>query len=111
MSEDERLAIWLDALLKSEPDLRPSRGVAKETRKGGQTPRIIILESGEFAIGDETPQVGQPTTGKLLINASSTSWSPTAGTSAVGVYGNVLDSNSATQSYVVVQKSGNDTSP
>ena len=26
MTEDERLAIWLDALLNSELDLRPSRG-------------------------------------------------------------------------------------
>ena len=49
LSEDERLAIWLDALLKSEPDLRPSRGIATEARKGSQTPRIIILELGEFA--------------------------------------------------------------
>ncbi len=58
LSEDERLAIWLDALLKSEPDLRPSRGVGKEARKGGQTPRIIILESGEFAGYAELRRVG-----------------------------------------------------
>ena len=58
MSEDERLAIWLDALLKSESDLRPSRGVARETRKGPQTPRIIILESGEFAGYAELRRVG-----------------------------------------------------
>ena len=49
MTEDERLAIWLDALLNSELDLRPSRGVVRETRFGPKTPRIIILESGEFA--------------------------------------------------------------
>ena len=49
MSEDERLAIWLDALLKSELDLRPSRGVTREAQKGPQIPRIIILESGDFA--------------------------------------------------------------
>ena len=58
LSEDERLAIWLDALLRSEPDLRPSRGVGKETRKGSQTPRIIILESGEFAGYAELRRVG-----------------------------------------------------
>ena len=59
MSEDERLAIWLDALLKSEPDLRPSRGVAMETRKGPQTPRIIILESGDFAGYAELRRAGR----------------------------------------------------
>ena len=49
LSEDERIAIWLDALLRAESDLRPSRGVAKETRMGPRTPRIIILEDGEIA--------------------------------------------------------------
>ena len=49
MSEDEHLAIWLDAMLRTELDLRPSRGVAKETRLGSQTPRIIILEEGGIA--------------------------------------------------------------
>ena len=81
------------------------------TANSAQSTNLLKLESGEFAIGNETPQVGQPTTGKLLINSSSTSWSPSTGTSAVGVYGNILESNSATQSYVVIQKSGNDTNP
>ena len=81
------------------------------TANSAQSTNLLKLESGEFAIGNETPQVGQPTTGKLLIDASSTSWSPSTGTSAVGVYGNILESNSATQSYVVIQKSGNDTNP
>ena len=58
MNDDERLAIWLDALLKSESDLRPSRGVEKEARKGPHTPRIIILESGEFAGYAELRRVG-----------------------------------------------------
>ncbi len=58
MSEDESLAIWLDTMLKSEPDLRPSRGVVKESRKGVQTPRIIILESGEYAGYAELRRVG-----------------------------------------------------
>ena len=58
LSEDERVAIWLDALLKSEPDLRPSRGIGKETRKGPQTPRIIILENGEIAGYAELRRVG-----------------------------------------------------
>ncbi|MDE0708772.1 MAG: GNAT family N-acetyltransferase, partial [Candidatus Poseidoniales archaeon] len=49
MSEDEHLAIWLDKMLRTESDLRPSRGVAKETRLGSRTPRIIILEEGEIA--------------------------------------------------------------
>ena len=49
LSEDEHLATWLDAQLKVEPDLRPSRGIAKETRLGPRTPRIIILEDGEIA--------------------------------------------------------------
>jgi predicted GNAT family acetyltransferase len=49
LNEDEHLAIWLDAMLKTESDLRPSRGVAKEARKGPRTPRIIILEDGEIA--------------------------------------------------------------
>ena len=58
MSEDERLAVWLDALLKSESDLRPSRGVVKEARKGPRTPRIIVLESGDFAGYAELRRVG-----------------------------------------------------
>ena len=58
MTEDERLAIWLDALLNSELDLRPSRGVVRETRFGPKTPRIIILESGEFAGYAELRRVG-----------------------------------------------------
>jgi predicted GNAT family acetyltransferase len=49
LSEDEHLAIWLDAQLKAELDLRPTRGVAKETRLGSRTPRVIILEDGEIA--------------------------------------------------------------
>ena len=49
LSEDERLAIWLDALLKSAPDLRPSRGVDKETRKGAQTQRSLE----NFNIGND----------------------------------------------------------
>lgn len=58
MNEDERVAIWLDSLLNNEPDLRPSRGVPKETRKGPLTPRIIILESGEIAGYAELRRVG-----------------------------------------------------
>jgi len=58
LSEDERVAIWLDGVLKSEPDLRPSRGVGKETRKGPHTPRIIILEDGEIAGYAELRRVG-----------------------------------------------------
>ncbi len=58
MTEDERLAIWLDALLNSELDLRPSRGVAKEIRFGPKTPRIIILETGDFAGYAELRRVG-----------------------------------------------------
>ena len=58
MTEDERLAIWLDALLNSELDLRPSRGVVRETRFGPKTPRIIILESGDFAGYAELRRVG-----------------------------------------------------
>ncbi len=49
LNEDERIAIWLDVMLRTESDLRPSRGVTKEARKGPQTPRIIILEDGEIA--------------------------------------------------------------
>ena len=49
LSEDEHLATWLDAQLKVELDLRPSRGIAKETRLGSRTPRVIILEDGEIA--------------------------------------------------------------
>ena len=36
-------------MLRTEPDLRPSRGVAKEYRLGSRTPRIIILDEGEIA--------------------------------------------------------------
>ncbi len=36
-------------MLRTELDLRPSRGVAKETRRGTQTPRVILLEDGEIA--------------------------------------------------------------
>jgi predicted GNAT family acetyltransferase len=49
LNEDEHVAIWLDAMLRTEPDLRPSRGVAKEYRLGSRTPRIIILDEGEIA--------------------------------------------------------------
>ena len=49
MNEDEQVAIWLDSMLRTELDLRPSRGVAKETRRGTQTPRVILLEDGEIA--------------------------------------------------------------
>ena len=49
MKEDEHLATWLDTMLKTEPDLRPSRGVSKEARLGPRTPRIIILDDGEIA--------------------------------------------------------------
>ena len=58
MSEDEILAIWLDAQLRTELDLRPSRGVSKETRLGPKTPRIILLEEGEFAGYAELRRVG-----------------------------------------------------
>ena len=36
-------------MLRTESDLRPSRGVTKETRLGPRTPRIIILDDGEIA--------------------------------------------------------------
>ena len=49
MNEDEQVAIWLDSMLRTESDLRPSRGVGKEARLGSRTPRIIILEDGEIA--------------------------------------------------------------
>ena len=68
LSEDERLAIWLDSLLKSEPDLRPSRGVARETRKGSQTPRIIILESGEFAGYAELRRAGSHRAATVVVD-------------------------------------------
>ena len=58
MSEDERIAIWLDALLNVEMDLRPSRGVLKETRLGSNTPRVLILEEGEMAGYAELRRVG-----------------------------------------------------
>ena len=58
MSEDERVAIWLDALLNSELDLRSSRGVPKETRLGPRTPRVLILENGEMAGYAELRRVG-----------------------------------------------------
>lgn len=58
MSEDERIAIWLDALLNIEMDLRPSRGVSKETRLGSNTPRVLILEDGEMAGYAELRRVG-----------------------------------------------------
>ena len=58
MNEDEQVAIWLDSLLNSELDLRPSRGVPKEAKKGPLTPRIIILEDGEIAGYAELRRVG-----------------------------------------------------
>ena len=60
MNEDERIAIWLDALLKVEMDLRPSRGVAKEARLGPKTPRVLILEDGEMAGYAELRRVERP---------------------------------------------------
>ena len=58
MNEDERIAIWLDALLKVEMDLRPSRGVSKEAYLGPKTPRVLILEAGEIAGYAELRRVG-----------------------------------------------------
>ncbi len=58
LNEDEGVAIWLDTLLKSESDLRLSRGVVKEARRGPQIPRIIILESGEIAGYAELRRLG-----------------------------------------------------
>ena len=58
MKEDEHLAIWLDAQLRTELDLRPSRGVSKETRLGSKTPRIILLEDGEIGGYAELRRVG-----------------------------------------------------
>ena len=58
MTEDERIAIWLDALLNIEMDLRASRGVSKETRLGSNTPRVLILEEGEMAGYAELRRVG-----------------------------------------------------
>jgi predicted GNAT family acetyltransferase len=58
LNEDEQVAIWLDSLLNSELDLRPSRGVPKEAKKGPLTPRIIILEDGEIAGYAELRRVG-----------------------------------------------------
>ena len=58
MSEDERIAIWLDTLLNVEIDLRPSRGVCKETRLGSNTPRVLILEDGEMAGYAELRRIG-----------------------------------------------------
>ena len=45
-------------MLRTELDLRPSRGVAKETRRGTQTPRVILLEDGEIAGYAELRRVG-----------------------------------------------------
>lgn len=58
LNEDEQVAIWLDSLLDSEMDLRPSRGVHKETVRGSKTPRVIILENGEVAGYAELRRVG-----------------------------------------------------
>ncbi|MEE2759630.1 MAG: GNAT family N-acetyltransferase [Candidatus Thermoplasmatota archaeon] len=58
MNEDERIAVWLDALLEVESDLRVSRGVAKEALMGSQKPRIIILEEGEIAGYAELRRIG-----------------------------------------------------
>jgi len=58
LNEDERIAIWLDALLKVEKDLRPSRGVPKEAHFGPMTPRVLILEDGEMAGYAELRRIG-----------------------------------------------------
>ena len=58
MNEDERVAVWLDALLRVEMDLRPSRGVAKEVHHGPRTPRVLILEGGEMAGYAELRRIG-----------------------------------------------------
>ncbi len=58
MNEDERIAVWLDSLLKVEMDLRFSRGVAKEARLGPKVPRVLILEEGEMAGYAELRRVG-----------------------------------------------------
>jgi predicted GNAT family acetyltransferase len=58
LNEDEQVAIWLDSLLVSEMDLRPSRGVHKETVRGSKTPRVIILENGEVAGYAELRRIG-----------------------------------------------------
>ena len=46
------------------------------TENSSQSTNLLKLESGEFAIDDEIIQIGQPTKGKLLINSSALSWSP-----------------------------------
>ena len=74
-----------------------------------QSASLVKLDSGDYAISQSIPTVSQPTDGKLLINSSSTQWVPSTGSSAVGIYGNVIDSASATQSYVVVQKQDSST--
>tara|TARA_X000001036_G_scaffold22132_1_gene18542 strand:+ start:2419 stop:3198 length:780 start_codon:yes stop_codon:yes gene_type:complete len=58
LNEDERIAVWLDSLLKVEMDLRFSRGVAKEARLGPKVPRVLILEEGEMAGYAELRRVG-----------------------------------------------------
>ena len=58
LNEDEQVAVWLHSLLDSEMDLRPSRGIHKETVWGPKTPRVIILENGEVAGYAELRRVG-----------------------------------------------------
>ena len=64
-----------------------------------QSASLVKLDSGDYAISQSIPTVSQPTDGKL-----------STGSSAVGVYGNIIDSASATQSYVIVQKQDSSTS-
>ncbi len=57
--EDTHLAIWLDKMLKNEPDLRQSLGVKKEAKRGPKTPRIILLDEGEPVAYAELRRVGR----------------------------------------------------
>ena len=57
--EDTHLAIWLDKMLRAEPDLRQSLGIKKEAKRGRKTPRIILLDEGEPIAYAELRRVGR----------------------------------------------------
>lgn len=59
MSGDAELGAWLDQMLDSEPDLRASRGAAREAERGRRVPQVILLEEGMPAAYAELRRVGR----------------------------------------------------
>ena len=65
---------------------------------------LLQLSSGEYAVDSTTSTVGQPASGKLLLNSSSSAWAPSTGASPVGIYKINASTLSAQETFVIIQK-------